>query len=81
MDREYADPLDVPATVRAPDVALTRRTPVPRRVRRDALQLPNDRHIERAKALLRCSDRTVNEACMEVGCTSLGSFSARSTTE
>jgi len=33
------------------------------------------RRIERAKALLRRGDRTVTKACMEVGCTSLGSFS------
>jgi AraC-like DNA-binding protein len=37
------------------------------------------RRIERAKALLRRGDRTPTEACTEVGCTSLGSFSARFT--
>ena len=37
------------------------------------------RRIERAKALLRHGDMTVTEACMEVGCASLGSFSARFT--
>jgi AraC-like DNA-binding protein len=37
------------------------------------------RRIERAKALLRRGDLSVTEVCMEVGCTSLGSFSARFT--
>ena len=37
------------------------------------------RRIERAKALLRRGDLTVTEVCMNVGCTSLGSFSARFT--
>jgi len=35
--------------------------------------------IERAKALLRRGDRSVTEVCLAVGCTSLGSFSARFT--
>jgi AraC-like DNA-binding protein len=35
------------------------------------------RRIERAKALLRRGDLTVTEVCVAVGCTSLGSFSAR----
>ena len=34
------------------------------------------RRIERAKALLRDGDLSVTEVCLEVGCTSLGSFSA-----
>jgi AraC-like DNA-binding protein len=37
------------------------------------------RRIERAKALLRRGDMSVTEVCMEVGCASLGSFSARFT--
>jgi AraC-like DNA-binding protein len=37
------------------------------------------RRIERAKALLRRGDMSVTEVCMEVGCTSLGSFSTRFT--
>ena len=37
------------------------------------------RRIERAMALLRRGDLSVTEVCMEVGCTSLGSFSARFT--
>jgi AraC-like DNA-binding protein len=37
------------------------------------------RRIERAKALLRRGDMSVTEVCFAVGCTSLGSFSARFT--
>ena len=37
------------------------------------------RRIERAKALLRRGDLSVTDVCMEVGCTSLGSFSSRFT--
>ncbi len=37
------------------------------------------RRVERAKALLRRGDLSVTEVCFEVGCTSLGSFSARFT--
>jgi len=37
------------------------------------------RRIERAKALLRRGDLSVTEVCISVGCTSLGSFSARFT--
>jgi AraC-like DNA-binding protein len=37
------------------------------------------RRIERAMALLRRGDRSVTEACFEVGCSSLGTFSTRFT--
>ena len=37
------------------------------------------RRIERAMALLRLGGRSVTDVCMSVGCTSLGSFSARFT--
>jgi AraC-like DNA-binding protein len=37
------------------------------------------RRIERAMALLRRGDVSVTDACAAVGCTSLGSFSARFT--
>jgi AraC-like DNA-binding protein len=37
------------------------------------------RRIERAKALLRLGEMSVTEVCFAVGCTSLGSFSARFT--
>ena len=37
------------------------------------------RRVERAAALLRLGDLSVTDVCMQVGCTSLGSFSARFT--
>ena len=37
------------------------------------------RRIERAMALLRRGDRSVTDACFEVGCSSLGTFSTRFT--
>jgi transcriptional regulator GlxA family with amidase domain len=37
------------------------------------------RRVERAAALLRRGDLSVTDVCMQVGCTSLGSFSARFT--
>ncbi|HXW58909.1 MAG TPA: helix-turn-helix domain-containing protein [Solirubrobacteraceae bacterium] len=37
------------------------------------------RRIERAKALLRRGDLSVTEVCTAIGCSSLGSFSARFT--
>jgi AraC-like DNA-binding protein len=37
------------------------------------------RRIERAMALLRRGDLSVTDVCVEVGCTSLGSFSSRFT--
>ena len=78
MDREYAQPLDVPALARA---ALMSPAHFSRQFRAAYGETPYGylmtRRIERAKALLRRGDLTVTEVCMEVGCTSLGSFSAR----
>lgn len=37
------------------------------------------RRVERAKALLRGGEMSVTDVCLAVGCTSLGSFSARFT--
>ena len=80
MDREYARPLDVPAMARA---ALMSPAHFSRQFRAAYGETPYGylmpRRIERAKALLRRGDRTVTEVCLEVGCTSLGSFSARFT--
>lgn len=78
MDREYARPLDVPALARA---ALMSPAHFSRQFRAAYGETPYSylmtRRIERAKALLRCGDLTVTEVCLAVGCTSLGSFSAR----
>jgi AraC-like DNA-binding protein len=80
MDREYARPLDVPAMARA---ALMSPAHFSRQFRAAYGETPYSylmtRRIERAKALLRRGDRTVTEVCLAVGCTSLGSFSARFT--
>jgi AraC-like DNA-binding protein len=80
MDREYARPLDVAALART---ALMSSAHFSRQFRAAYGETPYGylmtRRIERAKALLRRGDISVTEACMEVGCTSLGSFSARFT--
>ena len=80
MDREYARPLDVPALART---ALMSPAHFSRQFRAAYGETPYGylltRRIERAKALLRRGDLTVTEVCMEVGFTSLGSFSSRFT--
>jgi AraC-like DNA-binding protein len=80
IDRDYAEPLDVPALARA---ALMSPGHFSRSFRSAFGETPYSylmtRRIERAKALLRRGDLTVTEVCMAVGCTSLGSFSTRFT--
>jgi AraC-like DNA-binding protein len=80
MDREYAQPLDVPSLART---ALMSTAHFSRRFREAYSETPYSylmtRRIERAKALLRRGDLSVTEVCFDVGCTSLGSFSARFT--
>ncbi len=80
MDREYASPLDVAALARA---ALMSTAHFSRQFRATYGETPYaylmTRRIERAKALLRLGDLSVTEVCMAVGCSSLGSFSARFT--
>ncbi|MEV2213219.1 helix-turn-helix transcriptional regulator [Streptomyces sp. NPDC050997] len=80
MDREYAEPLDVPALART---ALMSPGHFQRSFREAFGETPYaylmTRRVERAKALLRRGDLTVTEVCMAVGCTSLGSFSSRFT--
>jgi transcriptional regulator GlxA family with amidase domain len=80
MDREYAQPLDVPALART---ALMSPAHFSRRFREAYSETPYSylmtRRIERAQALLRRGDRSVTDVCFEVGCTSLGSFSSRFT--
>ena len=77
MDREYARPLDVPAMARA---ALMSPAHFSRKFRAAYGETPYSylmtRRIERAKALLR-QGMSVTDTCFAVGCTSLGSFSAR----
>ena len=80
MDREYATPLDVASIARA---AWMSPAHFQRQFRATYGETPYGylmtRRIERAKALLRLGDLSVTEVCMAVGCTSLGSFSARFT--
>src|SRR5215471_14358468 len=80
MDREYAEPIDVAALAR---VALMSTAHFSRQFRAVYGETPYSylmtRRIERAKALLRRGDLSVTDVCMAVGCTSLGSFSARFT--
>jgi transcriptional regulator GlxA family with amidase domain len=76
MDRAYAEPLDVPALARLAHVSEAHfiRTfsatfgETPHRY----LQR---RRVERAMFLLRQSDRSVTEICLDVGFLSLGTFS------
>ena len=79
MDREYAEPLDVPAMARA---ALMSPAHFSRTFRAAYGETPYSylmtRRIERAKALLR-QGMSVTDTCVAVGCTSLGSFSSRFT--
>jgi transcriptional regulator GlxA family with amidase domain len=79
MDREYAQPLDVPAMART---ALMSPAHFSRKFRAAYGETPYSylmtRRIERAKALLR-QGMSVTDTCMAVGCTSLGSFSSRFT--
>jgi transcriptional regulator GlxA family with amidase domain len=79
MDRAYAEPLDVPAMART---ALMSPSHFSRKFRAAYGETPYSylmtRRIERAKALLR-QGMSVTDACVAVGCTSLGSFSSRFT--
>ena len=80
MDRDYAQPLDVPALARE---ALMSPGHFSRSFREAYGETPYShlmtRRIERAKALLRRGDLSVTDVCFAVGCTSLGSFSTRFT--
>jgi AraC-like DNA-binding protein len=77
IDREYARPLDVPTMA---GKALMSPAHFSRQFRAAYGETPYSylmtRRIERAMALLR-DGMSVTDACMAVGCTSLGSFSSR----
>ncbi|WP_427016390.1 helix-turn-helix transcriptional regulator [Pseudarthrobacter sp. P1] len=79
IDREYARPLDVPTMAAG---ALMSPAHFSRQFKAAYSETPYNylmtRRIERAMALLRAG-MSVTDACMEVGCTSLGSFSSRFT--
>jgi AraC-like DNA-binding protein len=79
IDRDYAQPLDVPTMAAK---ALMSPAHFSRRFKATYGETPYNylmtRRIERAMALLRAG-WSVTDACMEVGSTSLGSFSTRFT--
>lgn len=80
MDRDYAEPIDVPALAAS---ALMSAGHFSRSFRAAFGETPYSylmtRRIERAKALLRRGDLSVTDVCFAVGCTSLGTFSTRFT--
>jgi transcriptional regulator GlxA family with amidase domain len=76
MDRRYAEPLDVPTLAR---IALVSEAHFIRTFRATFGETPNRylqrRRVERAMWLLRSTDRSVTDICMDVGFSSLGTFS------
>lgn len=79
IDRRYAEPLDVPAIAAAVHLSAAHFSRRFRAVYGESpYQYLMTRRIERACAMLR-GGASVTEACMQVGCTSLGSFSSRFT--
>src|SRR5947209_9515762 len=76
MDRAYAAPLDVPTLAR---IACVSEAHFIRTFRTTFGETPNRylqrRRVERAMFLLRSSDRSVTDICMDVGFSSLGTFS------
>jgi AraC-like DNA-binding protein len=76
MDRTYAEPLDVSSLAR---IAHTSPAHFSRTFRDTFGETPHRylqrRRVERAMFLLRSTDRDVTEICLDVGFTSLGTFS------
>src|SRR6266498_2382724 len=76
MDRTYAQPLDVPALAR---IACVSRAHFIRTFRATFGETPHRylqrRRVERSMWLLRETDRSVTDICLDVGFTSLGTFS------
>ena len=76
MDRAYAQPLDVPALAR---IAHTSESHFGRTFKAAFGETPHRylqrRRMERAMFLLRQTDRSVTEICLDVGFNSLGTFS------
>ena len=76
MDRSYAEPLDIPSLAR---IAHVSEAHFIRTFRATFGETPHRylqrRRVERSMFLLRETDRPVSEICLEVGFTSLGTFS------
>jgi len=76
MDRAYAEPLDVPALAQIANVSQAHFI---RTFRATFGETPHRylqrRRVERAMFLLRATDRSVTDICLDVGFNSLGTFS------
>lgn len=76
MDRDYAQPLDIATLAK---IALVSQSHFIRTFRATFGETPNRylqrRRVERAMFLLRSTDRPVTDICMDVGFSSLGTFS------
>ena len=76
MDRSYAEPLDVPAVAAIANLSGAHFT---RCYRATFGETPHRylqrRRVERSMFLLRETDRSVTDICLDVGFTSLGTFS------
>jgi transcriptional regulator GlxA family with amidase domain len=76
MDRTYAEPLDVPSLAR---IACVSESHFIRTFRAVFGETPHRylqrRRVERAMSLLRETDRSLTDICLDVGFTSLGTFS------
>jgi AraC-like DNA-binding protein len=76
MDRSYAESLDVPALAR---IAHVSEAHFIRTFKATFGETPNRylqrRRVERAMFLLRSTDRSVTDICMDLGFASLGTFS------
>jgi transcriptional regulator GlxA family with amidase domain len=76
MDRAYAEPLDVPALAQIANVSQAHFI---RTFRVTFGETPHRylqrRRVERAMFLLRSTDRSVTDICLDVGFNSLGTFS------
>lgn len=80
IDREYAQPLDVPALARSVNMSAGHLSRLFRRAYGESpYAYLMTRRIERAMALLRAGQLSVTQVCFEVGCSSLGTFSTRFT--
>jgi transcriptional regulator GlxA family with amidase domain len=76
MDRAYAQPLDIPALAR---IASVSEAHFIRTFRATFGETPHRylqrRRVERAMYLLRATNRSITDVCLDVGFSSLGTFS------
>ncbi|MFC3688555.1 helix-turn-helix transcriptional regulator [Aquipuribacter hungaricus] len=80
IDRDHAQPLDVPALAAEVHLSVGHLSREFRRVYGESpYSYLMTRRIERAMTLLRRGDLSVTDVCFAVGCSSLGTFSTRFT--